>query len=365
MDILAKRSLGYQVTHGVFDTTSINNAGDPFSKKKSYLVNTLREEKELVEYYAHEILNIKEPIWGYCASGSTESILNALWMARNRFPLATIYASRDCHFCVPKIAEMLCMRLVLVDTVSSDGRMNMLQLFELLNQETASTAIVVLTMGTTIRNAYDNIAEFYEKIASKLISLNIHVHVDGAFGGAIYPLLKPEWLNYPIHSFNVSFHKFFGCPFPCSLFITLDSVRNEIKGTGCFGKDMVCLPDKDYTISCSRNGTAVLSMYNRIVKNPTFLHDHVNTIVNCLKVKRYLIKKIHTKIDCRESNEMSLSVELLGLPRKLQSSLSKYGLNLRKMDEQRFDTHVYLCGHVSYSLIDEFVSDLTSDVCTV
>lgn len=59
------KSLGYPISHNQFDgETSINNAGDPFSKTNYYLVNTLKEEKELVEFYAKDVLRIKEDIWG-------------------------------------------------------------------------------------------------------------------------------------------------------------------------------------------------------------------------------------------------------------------------------------------------------------
>lgn len=347
-------SLGYQVTQNAFDMAPINNAGDPFTKNPGYLVNSFAEEKELVEYYAYEILKFKEKIWGYCASGSTEAILNALWMARKRFPHATIYASKDCHFCVPKIADMLCTPLVLIDTIESDGRMNMTMLHEAIANSNNPAAIVVLTMGSTIRNAYDDLAEFHKL---KIKDVRYHVHIDGAFGGAIYPFLKKEWLDVRIDSFNVSFHKFFGCPFPCSLFVTTKRVQNEIRGNGCFGKDMVCLPDKDYTISCSRNGTAVLKMHRRVIETPNFLSTHVDSVIECLRNKRYLLKRLTDVVEHRTSGEIGLSVELLNLPRELEPRLSKYGVNVRRNGEF-FDTHVYICAHVTPSLIDQFVADL-------
>lgn len=351
---MSEFSLGYQVTQNNFEIPPVNNAGDPFTMKPGYLLNSFTEEKELVEYYGYEILQFKENIWGYCASGSTESILNGLWMARKRFPEATIYASKDCHFSVPKIADMLRIRIVLIDTVESDGRMDMTKLHNEIANSSCDTAIVVLTMGTTIRNAYDNISEFYKL---KLNDVKYHLHVDGAFGGAIYPFLKKDWLNLPIDTFNVSFHKFFGCPFPCSLFITTKRIQNEIQGKGCFGKDMVCLPDKDYTISCSRNGTAVLKMHQRIIESPNFLTTHINDIVKCLQHKTYLMERLNGVVQYRTSSDIGLSVELLNLSLEIKPLLFKYGVNIRH-NGKGFDTHVYICAHVTQALIDQLVSDL-------
>lgn len=355
-DEQVKHSLGYQISHKRFDKTPINNAGDPFSKKRSYLVNTFDEEKALVEYYA-QLLQLKEPVWGYCANGSTEAVLNGLWMARKRFgSRARIYASADCHFCVPKIADILCVPITLVPTIESDGRMDMTALCNELSKH-CENAIVVLTMGTTIRNAYDDIAEFYE-VVNKFPDKEFHVHIDAAFGGSIYPFMKEDWLKYPFDSFNVSFHKFFGCEYPCSLFLTTKKIQNEIKGNGCFGKNMVCLPEKDFTFSCSRNGRAVLDMYNLIFQ-PNFVETTIDSIVRCLTNKRYLIRLIHKLFRYRESHELSLSVELLDLPNRLETTLSKYGLNVRK-NGNTFDTHVYICAHVTTDLIDTFVLDLLS-----
>lgn len=350
---IANKSLGYQISHHVFNRTSMNNAGDPFSNTSFYKVNSHEDERELINYYGREVLKL-DKFWGYCASGSTEGILNGLWMARKRFPPHTaIYASTDSHFSVAKIADMLSMPIVTVPVIESTGAMDMDDLRVKSNGVTH--AIVVLTMGTTVRNGYDSIEEFYEKVSNLLPNTTFHIHVDGAFGGAIYPFIKPEWLEYKIDTFNLSFHKYLGCPYPCALFITNKVVHDEIEGVGCFGKDMIYLPDKDYTISCSRNGISV-SLMKEYICSDTFIETNRQNILSCLKNKQEFIKELDKlKIEYRSVDDMSLSVELLDLPMRLEKELAPYGVSIRKKSTDTFDTHVYICNHVNNKLLMEVV----------
>ena len=349
-------AIGYQISHGD-GPPGINNAGDPFSGKTFYQLNSHEDERALVKRFAYDVLWCPpNSVWGYCASGSTEAILNGLWMARKRFEekTPTVYASKDCHFCVPKAADMLRMPFESVDT-DDDGCMDMDVLFR--NKKTP--AVVVLTLGTTIRNAYDNIDAFYTK--AKDLS-DVHVHFDAAFGGAVYPFTRPEWLRYPFDTFNVSFHKFFGCPQPCALFLVRKRIKADIQGNGCFGKDMVCLPDKDFTISCSRNGTAV-SLAHETLCSETFFETHAHTLKKCFRVKEFLTENLPDNVSFRTNPDHGLSVELFDLPVDTLGNLvrEKYSMSVRNVRDNLFDTHVYVCGHVTTDTILEFVKDLRPD----
>ena len=326
--------LGYQVSQNVFpDQACVNNAGDPFVGTY-YSVNSHKEEIQLIQNFCRYFLNdYKESdIWGYCASGSTEAILHGLWTARKRFPQGTpVVASEHCHFCVPKIADMLCMPFVSVSETGS------------IEEETHkySHAIVVLTLGSTIRNVYD------PPVKSKD---NVHVHLDGAFGGVITDLRAYE----PFDSFNVSFHKFLGCPFPCALYLTRKKLITSLQGVGCFGKDMICLPNKDFTVSCSRNGTAV-SIMNELLGRPDFLKTHKTNVNTCFKNKEFLKLLLEQNNVSFRTEEEGLSVELF----RVQTDPKPFGLSVRNLRvDGSFDTHVFVTSHVDESLLEQFVKSL-------
>ena len=284
----------------------------------------------------------------------------ALWIARKRFPKNTpLLASSQCHYCVPKICDMLCIPFIPVD-VLEDGSMDMKHLLtHLIKQE---YAIVVLTLGTTIKNAYDQIPWFHETLKiqqgwSQAASCTLHIHYDAAFGGAVYPFLKPKWLSYTFDTFNTSLHKFWGSANPCSLFLMDDKIRKEVQGRGYFGKSMVELPHQDFTISCSRNGNTVKEMH-RLFINETFVPQHMINLHHCITVRNYLIQQLKKRnITHNVSNHISLSVEIFGLSNRVIPHMKQYGMNIRtRPNTHTFDTHVYICTHVTTELIDEFIS---------
>lgn len=339
--------LGYQVSQR--SEVCVNNAGDPFVES-FYKNNSHEDERELIRTFCSLFLPNKDSssLWGYCGSGSTEAILNGLWTARKRFPTGTpLFASEDCHFCVPKIADMLCIPFVPVRTNAITGSMSMKHLHELVLSSTH--AIVLLTLGTTIRNGYDPPILFPD---FPLPRTNVHIHLDAAFGGVVTDLTKYNSFD----TFNVSFHKFLGCPYPCALYLTHRTFLRALQGVGCFGAEMVCLPNKDFTVSCSRNGTAVTFM-RRILCDDTFMSTHRMNISQCFINKQYLIHTLRAYgFKCR-SVEDGLSVEIFDV----NTDPKKYGLSVRnKTSKNTFDTHVYVTSHVTQELLKEFVNSLSN-----
>lgn len=321
--------LGYQVSQNVFPGKAcVNNAGDPYVGTY-YRVNSHEEERQLIQNFCRYFFYDQEDMWGYCASGSTEAILHGLWTARKRFPTGTpVVASEHCHFCVPKIADMLCMPFVTSNNIQEEV-------------QKYPYAVVVLTLGSTIRNVYDPPVKSTQ---------NVHVHLDGAFGGVITDLSAYE----PFDSFNVSFHKFLGCPFPCALYLTKKKLISSLQGVGCFGKDMVCLPNKDFTVSCSRNGTAV-SMMNELLNRPDFLKTHENNVNNCFENKEFLKFLLEQKGIKFRTDPEALSVELFGI----HTDPTIYGLSVRNVqDDGSFDTHVFVVSHVDKKMLTDFVNSI-------
>lgn len=349
-------AIGYQISHNLFDTTNINNAGDPFSQTTFYQLHSHHEERNLVNRFAYNYLKCEpNTMWGYCASGSTEAVINGLWMARKRFAHLghnpTVYASKECHFCVPKAADMLCMPFEQIDT-DTYGGMDMDLLANRIVNTSNRPAIVVLTLGTTVRNTYDNIQHFHETV--KDLS-NVHVHLDAAFGGVVYPETNPEWLRYPFDTFNVSFHKFWGCPYPCALFLVTKQIKTQVQGNGCFGKEMVCLPNKDFTISCSRNGTAVTLINQWWNKQNTD-----NLLKKCFETKDFFTTLLDNHNVAYRTNPSGLSVEFFNLPLDTLGTLvrEKYSMSVRNVRNGMFDTHIYICGHVTNHTLVEFTNEV-------
>ena len=347
----SKYSLGYQLTQNS-SLLQINNAGDPYAKSYWQLTSH-DDERYVVNWFAYLLKFIKP--WGYCSTGSTESILCALWCARKRYPKAKIYASKDAHFCIRKCADILCIEYVEIPTLH--GSIDIDTLLQSISDEN----IVVLTMGTTINGAYDNIGEFYEKLSifkSKThTDPKFHIHLDAAFGGMIYPFICPDWLDYHIDTINISLHKFIGVPIPCSLFLIREDLKKEIsysKCAGAYGCEMVCIPDKDFCVSCSRSGLSVLLVKKYLEKFNE--EEHIHNIMRLFRLKEYFMDNDTISALNPITYPLSLSV-VFDLPDKtnLQTIeiIKKYSLS-----EHYNKTHIYFCKHVDKQLIDEFINDV-------
>lgn len=76
------------------------------------------------------------------------------------------------------------------------------------------------------------------------------------------------------------------------------------------------------------------------------------------KKKTFLNHLVNADIAHRWIEGMSLSVELLNIPIEKETELAPYGVSIRKNGKNTFNTHVYICNHVSEELLLEVIDIL-------
>lgn len=98
-------------------------------------------------------------------SGGTESVLQSMYTARQNFPDAPFFFSKESHYCVYKAARMMGVEKVEINT-QEGGEIDYGELREALrkNREAGRKAVVNLNVGTTVRGAIDDI----DKVAAIL-----------------------------------------------------------------------------------------------------------------------------------------------------------------------------------------------------
>ena len=355
---MSQTCLGYQISSNQFDSDVVNNAGDPFGNRTAFYMNTSHdEERSLIKWYYQQVLCIKERMWGYVATGSTEAILCGLWMARKTLSnSAIVFASKDCHFCVPKVADILGLEFIPIKT-KKNGEMCMQTLLQEV-QTHDREAIVVLTMGTTVRNAYDNVLEFKRLKFDK----RVHVHVDAAFGGAIYPFTNPEMLTLSFDTYNVSLHKFWGAPRPCAIFLCTKKLQTDIDGNGTYGKELGYIASTDHTISCSRDGAIIKQMLEYFTRRG-FASRNLCHIKHCISLRERYVNEFKTLLGDHRvqvaNTDLSLSFTLLDLPIRMEQELHKFSMSIRlRPCGKRFDTHVYVSLHVTSELLNDLLKTM-------
>jgi len=193
---------------------TLNEDSEPFCK------GTQKIEVELIKLCAEEILGGENDAQdGYVASGGTEANIQALWIYRNYFikeykanvdEIAVVY-SQDSHYSMPKGANLLNISSIVIQ-VEDNSRMivqaDLEQRIALAAKKGINYFIVIMNMSTTMFGSVDDMKRVTDFFESN--KLNYKVHVDGAFGGFIYPFTNDKstysFTNNRINSFTLDGH---------------------------------------------------------------------------------------------------------------------------------------------------------------
>lgn len=172
---------------------------------------------------------------GTFAPGGSLSNLAAMLLARNQHrpssrnhgvdgSRSTFYASRLCHYSVPKGAGILGIgrdQLRRID-VDEQGRMRGDRLREAVLRDRESghePFLIVATSGTTVLGAFDPL----HALADVADEFGLWLHVDGAMGGSVAFSERHRHLldgSERSHSFTWDAHKLLGVPLSCSAILT-------------------------------------------------------------------------------------------------------------------------------------------------
>ncbi|MFC0843474.1 pyridoxal-dependent decarboxylase [Streptomyces noboritoensis] len=201
----------------------INNVAVPISNDAS-TIDTRAYEQAVVRFIAHTAQAHPEDAFGYVTPSDSEGLLFGLATARRWLPHAAVYASDQAHDSVATAADLLAMKLITIPT-TRDGVMDpqALKSAALLQRRLhphggrGPGAIVVATIGTAMRGAYDDVTELRQSAAT---AGGVHVHADAACGGLIaaHAPSAPRWnFAHGADSLSVSGHEILGALIPCGV----------------------------------------------------------------------------------------------------------------------------------------------------
>ncbi|SMD32514.1 Glutamate or tyrosine decarboxylase [Reichenbachiella faecimaris] len=227
-------------------------------------------ERELIEICATQIFDaLPDAVDGYVASGGTEANIQAFWVLRNYFieechaahqQIAMVY-SEDAHYSMPKGANLLNVKSI-VAKVNSESRLIDLagleqQLVEA-KMEGVKHFILVMNMSTTMFGSVDDIAAAVSLFES--MALSFKIHVDGAYGGFIYPFSARDPLysfqNKHVFSFSLDAHKMLLSPYGTGIALIR---KGHIKYA--MTKEANYVKGKDYTLVGSRSGANAVAIW--------------------------------------------------------------------------------------------------------
>ncbi len=240
------------------------------NESEAAFTGTHQIERELIDLCAKEIFEGgEEDFDGYVASGGTEANIQAIWILKRYYEIefgananevAVLY-SEDAHYSMPKACRLLGLKSYVTKVEEETRRVTQESLIECIKTAKESGVkhfIVIMSMSTTMFGSVDDIDEITGWLDD--LEVDYKVHIDGAYGGFIYPFLTESksytFENPKINSFTLDGHKMLQSPYGTGIYLTrkgfmeyaLTEEANYVKG-------------KDYTLVGSRSGANAVAVW--------------------------------------------------------------------------------------------------------
>ncbi|RKT54616.1 histidine decarboxylase [Saccharothrix australiensis] len=232
-----------------------NNLGNPRTAA-DYRIDTKPFELAVLDFFTRLAGGDPARVSGYVTTGGTEGNLFAVWVARERYPDAVLYASAEAHYSMPKVGGLLRVPYVEVAT-AADGRMDLTALARELARHPGRAAVVTATIGTTGRGAVDDLPGIRRALAAAGVERS-RVHCDAAFGGLLAEFgdeAIPWNLASGADSVALSGHKVIGAPMPCAVVLAPEADVATIRRAG------VAVGADDDTVTGSRDAVSPVLLW--------------------------------------------------------------------------------------------------------
>lgn len=350
------------------DAFAFNNVGNPF-KESPIPYNTHDFECETIRKFGKLFAFPPDDTWGFLSHSGTDSNMHGMYMGRTLLKgrtglLPKAYFTREAHYSVQILRDLLGLETVMVDTLP-DGGMDPDDLAHKLAEQPKVPALIVATVGTTFKGAIDNV----DRIQDKLAGHASYLHVDAALFGGYLPFTPhAAEVSYQSEhvadtgrydSIAVSCHKFFGFPSPAGLFITKQSLYDE------FNKLFSKIHNPEYihhvpgTITCSRDAVKPAEFY--YFTTPPALAKQTEDAQLILKNAAYLLEQMQTRFPQLSATRANLLSNIVYFRNPGDAIVRKYSLATMRLNVDKKAenfAHVVIMPHVSRAVLTEFLTDL-------
>jgi tyrosine decarboxylase/aspartate 1-decarboxylase len=232
-------------------------------------------ERQVIEMAADLMGASPYDVDGYISSGGTEANIMGCWIGRDRAKgrKAALVCSFLTHYSVAKACNMLGIGSQPqadgsgLNRLGTDENGHLLipqlrnKLAELI-MKGIGNIIIVANAGTTMLGSVDNVAEICKEksiLLSKFPEINVHIHVDAAFGGFVIPFIDglPEigFQNELVDSVTIDVHKMGLAPYGSGIILARHGLFSAVETHAPY------VPGNDHTICGSRSGAMALSCW--------------------------------------------------------------------------------------------------------
>jgi tyrosine decarboxylase/aspartate 1-decarboxylase len=325
---------------------------------------TQEMEREVLDVLAVDIFKAQPKTYdGYISPGGTEANIQAIWMYRNYFNYKlganpqeiAILASEDTHYSIPKAANLLMLDWLKIPVDFYTREIDTFQLENIIikaKEKGKKYFIVISNMGTTMFGAIDDPNDYIQVLEKH--HLEYKIHIDGAYGGFIYPFSNKEselnFENPKISSITIDAHKMLQAPYGTGIFLCRKGLIENV-----LTKEAEYVEGMDLTLCGSRSGSNAVAVWMILFAYGPFGW--------CEKVR---VLQMRTQWLCDQLDELKVAyfrepcMNIVTIQSQFinESLVKKFDLVPQKHNGDNLWYKIVIMDHVEVDHLSTFITDL-------
>lgn len=323
-------------------------------------------EREVLDVIAVDIFKAQPNSFdGYISPGGTEANIQAMWIYRNYFinqhqanpDEIAIVATEDTHYSIPKGSNLLMLDWLRIPVDFNTRKIQKDKLNQIILEAKNNGKkyfIVVVNMGTTMFGSIDKISDYTDILERE--NLDYKLHVDGAYGGFVYPFSnKQSELNFSnprVSSITIDAHKMLQAPYGTGIFVCRKGLIENV-----LTQEAEYVEGMDLTLCGSRSGANAVAVWMILFTyGPFGWFENISVL------------QMRTEWFCKELDQLGIEyfrepfMNIVTIKSKYipQELAERFQLVPQKHDQTNQWYKVVLMGHVEVDDLMAFIEELKS-----
>ena len=270
-----------------------------------------------------------------------------------------ILASEDTHYSIPKASNLLQIDWLKVTVDFESRAIDKIALDQLVLEAKSKGKkyfIAVSNMGTTMFGSVDN-PDDYTSILEKY-NLKYKLHIDGAYGGFVYPFSNKNsvinFSNSKISSITIDAHKMLQAPYGTGIFICRkDLIENVLT------KEAEYVEGMDLTLCGSRSGANAVAVWMILFTyGPYGWHEKVSV----LQMRTQFLCEELDKLNISYFREPFMNIVTIHSENIPHNIAEKYDLVPQQHNEYNKWYKIVLMDHVEVEHLTNFIEELKESI---
>lgn len=333
-------------------------------ESEEFFVGTHDIEREAIKILAEDLLGGGEDEQdGYIASGGTEANIQACWIYRNYYiqeknakhSEIALLCSEDTHYSIPKASNLLNISKYSVPVIEHNREITpdaVAKSVEQAKSEGKKYFIVVANMATTMFGSVDNPQIYID--ALKAADVEYKLHIDGAYGGFIYPVTSNDkalsFANPEVNSITIDAHKMLQAPYGTGVFLSRKGLIEYV-----LTKEAQYVSGMDLTLIGSRSGANAIAVWMILMAyGPYGWLEKMQTLI-------YRTDRLCTELDKKNIKyfrEKDMNIVTIFSDQITKELAHKYGLVPETHDGNNKWWKIVIMDHVDLNILMQFASEI-------